>query len=72
MSKMIEKFDSTVFSNDDIVFGDLGFDFVHSLAMIISLMKIILMIVIQKLLVTLELWRGILDTGNAKHLKRDR
>lgn len=77
---MIQKRDGAVFSNDNIVFGDL--DFWFSLAMIqalIGLKSITLddinfddndfVIVNQKLLVRWDLWLVIIDIGNAKRLK---
>lgn len=79
-SNMIQKRDGAVFSNDNIVFGDL--DFWFSLAMIqalIGLKSITLddinfddndfVIVNQKILVRWDLWLVIIDIGNAKHLK---
>ena len=79
-SNMIQKRDGAVFSNDNIVFGDL--DFWFSLAMIQALKGLTsttldginfddndFMIVNQKLLVMWDLWLVIIDIVNAKHLK---
>ena len=80
-SKMIEKFNSAVFSNDDIDFGDLDSDFVTFFSNDIGLNSIIFDNInldddnyfddfIQKLLIMFVLWLGIIDISNAKHLKK--
>ena len=71
-SKMIEKLDSAVFSNDYTAFEDLDTDFVTFFSRDIGfnnitldniiLMIIILIIVIQKLLIMLKLWLGIINS----------
>ena len=78
-SRMTKKVDSAVFTNDYIVFGDLDSNFVtffsrdiclNSITLeILVLMMIILIIVIQKLLILLDLWVGITNMNNARHLK---
>ena len=64
-SKMIEKLDSAVFSNDYIALGDLDYDFVTFFSKDVDLnsitldksilMMIILIVVIQKLIIMLNL-----------------
>ena len=78
---MIEKFNSAVFSNDDIDLGDLDSDYVTFFSNDIGLNSIIFDNInldddndfddfIQKLLIMFVLWLGIIDISNAKHLKK--
>ena len=68
---------------DYIVFGDLNFDFVTFLSNDIDLNSISLdninldddddlVISIQKLLIMLDLWLGVIGLNNVKHLQKDR
>ena len=68
---------------DYIVFGDLNFDFVTFLSNDIGLNSISLdninldddddlVISIQKLLIMLDLWLGVIGLNNVKHGQKDR
>ena len=68
---------------DYIVFGDLNFDFVTFLSNDIDLNSISLdninldddddlVISIQKLLIMLDLWLGVIGLNNVKHGQKDR
>ena len=81
-SKIIEKLDHSVFSNDDIVFGDIDSDIVtffsndiglNSISLVILiLLRNNLTMVILKLSIILDLWLGIINISNTKHVKKDR
>ena len=75
---MIGKLDNAIFFNDYIVFGDIDSDFVtffindiglNSISLEI-LMMISLIIAIQKLLIILGFWVGIINLNNTKHLRK--
>ena len=80
MGKKIEKLDNAVFSNEDIVFGDIDSDIVRFFIFDIGLHSINLNNVnldednfddmILKLLIMLSLWFGVIDISNTKHVQK--
>ena len=71
LSTMIEKLDSAVFSDKYVVFGDLESHFVTIFSRDVVFDSISLDNMIQKLLIVLDWWVGIINLNKAKHLKRN-
>ena len=80
INKMAEKLDNPVISNDDIFFVDVyssiitfrsndkGFETID--LNILTLMIIVLIKKILKLVFMLDLWLGVIDLNNIKHVKK--
>ena len=71
LSTMIEKLDSAVFSDKHVVFGDFESHFVTIFSRDVVFDSISLDNMIQKLLIVLDWWVGIINLNKAKHLKRN-